>query len=56
MSLRIVNRNLAAGIATGALLFAAQSVLAADGGNVQGVVSDGSGKPVAGAFVKLKND
>ena len=49
MSLRIVNRNLAAGIATGALLFAAQSVLAADGGNVQGVVSDASGKPVAGA-------
>src|SRR6476661_1750187 len=56
MSLRNVNRNLAAGIATGALLFVAQSVLAADGGNVQGVVSDASGKPVAGAFVKLKND
>jgi hypothetical protein len=56
MSLSNVNRNLATGIATGALLFVAQSVLAADGGNVQGVVSDASGKPVAGAFVKLKND
>jgi hypothetical protein len=29
-------------------------VLAADGGTVTGVVSDASGKPVAGAFVKLK--
>jgi streptogramin lyase len=56
MSLRTINRNLAAGIATGALLVAAQSVWAADGGTVQGVVSDPSGKPVAGAFVKLKND
>ena len=56
MSLRNLNRNLAAGIATGALLFVAHSVQAADGGNVQGVVSDASGKPVAGAFVKLKND
>src|SRR5213082_1243070 len=56
MSLRNVNRNLATGIAAGAVLFAAQSVLAADGGNVQGVVSDATGKPVAGAFVKLKND
>ena len=56
MLLTHLNRNLAAGIATGALLFAVQSVLAADGGNVTGVVSDASGKPVAGAFVKLKND
>ena len=37
-------------------MIVAQSVLAADGGNVQGTVSDASGKPVAGAFVKLKND
>jgi virginiamycin B lyase len=56
MSLTHLNRSLAAGIATGALLFAAQSVLAADGGTVTGVVSDASGKPLAGAFVKLKND
>ena len=56
MLLTHLNRSLAAGIATGALLFAVQSVLAADGGNVTGVVSDASGKPVAGAFVKLKND
>jgi hypothetical protein len=54
MSLTYLNRSLAAGIATGALLFAAQSVLAADGGNVTGVVSDASGKPVPGAFVKLR--
>jgi virginiamycin B lyase len=56
MSLRSINRNLATGIATGALLIVAQSAWAADGGNVQGTVSDASGKPVAGAFVKLKND
>jgi virginiamycin B lyase len=56
MSLRSINRSLATGIATGALLIVAQSAWAADGGNVQGVVSDASGKPVAGAFVKLKND
>jgi Carboxypeptidase regulatory-like domain len=56
MSLTNVNRTLVTGIATGALLFVAQSVLAADGGNVQRVVSDASGKPIAGAFVKLKND
>jgi streptogramin lyase/mono/diheme cytochrome c family protein len=56
MSLRTVNRNLAAGIATGVLMFVAPSVWAADGGNVQGVIGDASGKPVAGAFVKLKND
>ena len=56
MSLRSTNRNLATGIAAAALLIVAQSAWAADGGNVQGVVSDASGKPVAGAFVKLKND
>jgi cytochrome c5 len=56
MSLSNISRNLTAGIATGILLIAAQSVWAADGGAVQGVVSDASGKPVAGAFVKLKND
>jgi hypothetical protein len=43
MSLTHLNRSLAAGIATGALLFAAQPVLAADGGTVTGVVSDASG-------------
>ncbi len=56
MLLTHLNRSLAAGIATGALIFAAQPVLAADGGTVTGVVSDASGKPMAGAFVKLKND
>src|SRR5437868_2700842 len=55
--MRYVTRNLAAGIAAGALLIAAQSIAAAqDRGSVQGVVSDASGQPVAGAFVKLKND
>src|SRR6266568_1484436 len=55
--MRHVTRNLAAGIAAGALLIAAQSIAAAqDRGSVQGVVSDASGQPVAGAFVKLKND
>ena len=56
MSVRNIDRNLTAGIATGALLIATQSIWAADTGTVQGVVSDASGKPVAGAFVKLKND
>ena len=56
MSLRNINRNLAAGIATGVLMFVAPCVWAADGGNVQGVIGDATGKPVAGAFVKLKND
>ena len=50
-------RQLAIGIATGAALIAVSSVQAADErGSVQGVVNDASGQPVAGAFVKLKND
>ena len=56
MSLRTIDRNLAVGIATGALLVAAQAAWAADTGAVTGVVSDASGKPIAGAYVKLKND
>ena len=48
MLLTHLNRSLAAGIATGALIFTAQPVLAADGGTVTGVVSDASGKPVVG--------
>src|SRR5262245_33986810 len=50
-------RILTAGIAAGALLLSAQWVSAADDrGSILGVVNDASGKPVAGAFVKLKND
>src|SRR5258707_9519897 len=56
MFLRNIERRIVAGIATGFLMIGAQSVLAADSGTVTGVVSDASGKPVAGAFVKLKND
>ena len=57
MTLRNVARYLAAGVAAGAVLFAASSVWAqGDRGSVQGVINDASGKPVAGAFVKLKND
>ena len=56
MSLRNVTRNLAVGIATGAVLIAAQAVQAADErGSVQGVVTNASGQPVIGAYVKLKN-
>src|SRR5262245_66261380 len=52
-----ITRILTAGIAAGALLLSAQWVSAADGrGSIQGVVNDASGKPVTGAFVKLKND
>ncbi len=56
MSSRGIQRALASGIATTALMIAAPAVWAADGGTVTGVVSDASGKPVAGAFVKLKDD
>src|SRR5437667_10696059 len=57
MTLRNVARYLAAGVAAGAVLFAVSSVWAqGDRGSVQGVINDASGKPIAGAFVKLKND
>src|SRR5438552_14534644 len=57
MVLRDVNRQLAVGIATGAMLIAAQSVASAqNNGTVTGVVNDAAGQPVTGAFVKLKND
>jgi streptogramin lyase len=56
MSVKIFTRTLTSGIATSALLALAGPVWAADTGTVTGVVSDASGKPVAGAFVKLKND
>src|SRR5262249_24474685 len=51
-----VRRYLPLGIATGVLLLAAPAARAADDRrSVQGVVNDASGKPVAGAFVNLKN-
>jgi streptogramin lyase/cytochrome c5 len=57
MTTRSVNRILTAGIAAAAVLVAAWPAGAADdGGSVQGVVNDASGRPVAGAFVRLKND
>jgi streptogramin lyase len=57
MSLRIVTRTLAFGIAAGAVLVAASSGASAqNNGTVTGVINDASGQPVAGAFVKLKND
>ncbi len=56
MSLRNVTRNLTLGVAAGIALIATQSAWAADDrGSLQGVVNDASGKPVAGAMVKLKN-
>ena len=57
MTLSNVARYLAAGVAAGAVLFAAQSLWAqGDRGSVQGVINGADGKPIAGAFVKLKND
>src|SRR5262245_17060087 len=57
MSLRSVTRTLAVGIATGAALLGVASVASAqNNGTVTGVVNDASGQPVAGAFVRLKND
>src|SRR5882757_6427805 len=49
-------RHLAIGIAACAMLIAAPSAQAADErGSVQGVVTNASGQPVSGAFVKLKH-
>ena len=59
MTSHIVTRNparLPLAFAFGAVLILAGPARAADErGSVQGVVNDASGKPVAGAFVKLKN-
>ena len=55
MRLKHIARHLAGGIA-GALLMAVPALAQGDRGAVQGVVNDASGQPVAGAFVKLKND
>ena len=54
MTLTTINRHLGAGAALGALLLA--SAAWADGGTVTGTIADASGKPIAGAYVKLKND
>ncbi|HEY7301099.1 MAG TPA: carboxypeptidase regulatory-like domain-containing protein [Xanthobacteraceae bacterium] len=55
--LRALSRNLAIGIAAGAMVVAAASAQTPNNrGSVQGVVNDASGQPVAGAYVKLKND
>src|SRR5262245_5264053 len=52
-----ISRILTAGTAAGAILVAVQGLaLAQERGSVQGVMYDAYGKPIAGAFVKLKND
>ena len=52
-----ISRILTAGTAAGAILVAAQATaVAQERGSVQGVIHDAYGKPLAGAFVKLKND
>jgi streptogramin lyase len=52
-----ISRILTAGTAAGAILVAAQAIaVAQERGSIQGVINDAYGKPVAGAFVKLKND
>src|SRR5262249_46555948 len=57
VTLKSVSRQLAIGIAAGAILVAASSVQAADErGSVQGVVNDASGQPIVGAYVKIKNE
>jgi streptogramin lyase/mono/diheme cytochrome c family protein len=53
MTLRNLTRVLAAGVAFGAMVAAAQA--ADDRGIVQGVVNTAAGQPVAGAMVKLIN-
>jgi hypothetical protein len=57
MKIGRAKRGLAAAIAGTVMLLAASSSRSEDArGAVQGVVSDATGRPVAGAFVKLKND
>src|SRR5215470_1140598 len=53
MTLKIFTRSLAAGVAFGVMMAAAQA--ADNRGVVQGIVNDAGGKPVAGAMVKLIN-
>ena len=56
MALRDISRNLAMGIAAGAVVLCIQPVMAVDNaGSVEGVVKSASGQPVAGAFVRLRN-
>lgn len=56
MTRAIVIRSLAIATAAGALFMAVGAALAAsDRGSLAGIVSDASGAPVAGAFVKLRN-
>ena len=57
MRLSGLTRNLIAGIAAGALLITASSgAWAQSGGSVTGVIKDALGRPVVGAFIKLKSD
>src|SRR5207248_7545471 len=57
MSFSHLTGMLAGAVAANAMLLAVSSPRAQDArGAVQGVASDAAGKPVAGAFVKVKND
>ena len=57
VGIRALGRELGIGIAAGAVLIATASAQAQDNrGSIQGVVNDGAGQPVAGAYIKLKND
>src|SRR5262245_53853289 len=57
MTLKHNIRNVGLGLIAVFALIAAPSVATAqDRGTVQGVVNDASGRPVTGAFVKLKHD
>ena len=55
MTLKNVAHILATGVAASAMLMA-PAFAQGNRGTVQGVITDASGKPVEGAFVKLKND
>src|SRR5215468_3021364 len=51
-----ISRILSATTMAAAIALAAQSASAQERGSVQGVIHDAYGNPIAGAFVKLKND
>jgi streptogramin lyase/mono/diheme cytochrome c family protein len=56
MRLSRITGSLTAGIVTATLVAASSGASAQYDGSVTGVVNDASGRPVVGAFVKLKND
>ena len=57
MTFQSITRSLSLGVAAAALVLGAQSAQALDNaGTLSGVVKNVAGQPVAGAFVRLRNN